>query len=430
MGRCDILCLEWGTKNRDSNILMPVLVYLKEEKGYKIKLDSLAYAVLKLVIYRPKMLLVANFSGAPELTRVIKYAHCLGIKTVSLISEGDVVEDQTRADGFFWGWDFEKKCYLDLFLLWSERSQRIFDKYIPESQQFNMKVSGATGFDKYKILKNEFMTKELFCNKYKKKYNKIIGITSFGFSICFADQKDSENRQFFIKSCFKLRDILYEIISHLDDVLFVLRLHPGEISEENEFVGLQKFKNAVFVQAKDESIVDNINVCDMWMAYDSTTCMEAWLLDKPTLLINPYPIEYARSIIHKGSPIMRDADAVISCIEEFYQTGRIREFDCLEEERKKIIQDVIGFSDGKNYMRAGKEIVAEMNSTIKRHRRITIDFLHELIKDAIKWVWQHSLFRRLKDFEKEAFYDFILSKKDCEDEERMYYNAIYGKDGH
>lgn len=428
MGRCDILCLEWGTKNRDSNILMPVLVYLKEEKGYKIKLDSLAYAVLKLVIYRPKMLLVANPGGAPELSRVVKHAYLLGIKTVSLISEGDVVDDPIRAQDSFWGWNFEKGCYLDLFLLWSERSRRVYEKYIPKSKKFNIKVTGATGFDKYKLLKSTYMTRELFCAKYNKRYSKIIGMTSWGFSECFAGLKfDDEERQFYIKSCLKLREILYEIICSLDDVLFVLRPHPGEVSEENEFVGLQELKNVILISAKDESIVDNINVCDLWMAYESTTCMEAWLLDKPTILINPYPIEYARSVIHKGSPIMRDANSVVSCIEEFYQTGKIESFECLESERAKIIQDVIGYSDGKNYMRVGKEIVTVMNNEIKRHRKITVAFLYELVKDAVKWVWQHSFFRRLKDFEKGSSYDFVLSQKDCEDEERVYYNAIYGK---
>lgn len=438
MGRCDILCLEWGTKNRDSNILMPVLVYLKEEKGYKIKLESLAYAVLKLVIYRPKMLLVANPGGAPELSRVIKYAYLLGIRTVSLISEGDAFDDPVWGEEYFWGWNFEKKCYLDLFLLWSERCQKIFEKYVPEIHEYNIniKVSGATGFDKYVLLKNTYMSKKMFSKKYGIKYNKIIGISSWGFSSWFVGEKspfltlsDSEKGCFLKKTCLELRKILYDIVSYFDDVLFVLRPHPGEISEENEFVGLQELKNVIFIQAKDESIVDNINICDMWMAYESTTCMEAWLLNKPTLLINPYPIEYARSIIHKGSPIMRNADAVISCIEEFYQTGRIRAFDCLEGERKKIIQDVIGFSDGKNYMRAGKEIISMMNSEITRRRTITIGFLRELLKDVIKWIWQHSFFRKLKDFEKEASYDFVLSAKDCEEEEQMYYNAIYGRKG-
>lgn len=429
MKNCDILCLEWGTKNRDSNILMPVLVYLKKEKGYKIELDNLAYAVLKLVICRPKMLLVANPAGAPELSRVIKYAYSLGIKTVSLISEGDVVDDPVRAQEFFWGWNFERKCYLDLFLLWSERSRGIFEKYIPESRKFNIKVSGATGFDKYKLLKSTYMTKELFCTKYNKKYSKIIGMTSWGFSECFAGIKfDEEQRQFYIKSCLKLREILYEIISGLDDVLFVLRPHPGEISEENEFVGLQELKNVIFISAKDESIMDNINVCDLWMAYESTTCMEAWLLDKPTVLINPYPIECARSVIHKGSPVMRDADSVVSCIEEFYQTGKIESFECLEGERGKIIQDVIGYSDGKNHTRAAQEIVNIMQCDIRRSKKITIDFLFGLAKDTIKFIWQHSFLKKFKDLELGAQYDIVLDRKECEDEERMYYNAIYGEE--
>ncbi len=427
MGKCDILCLEWSTKNRDSNILMPVLVYLKKEKNYKIELNSLAYSVLKLVIYHPKMLLVANPTGAPELHRVIKYAYYLGIKVVSLISEGDVVDDPVRAQGFFWGWNCERKCYLDLFLLWSERSQKIFEKYIPESRMFSMKVSGATGFDRYKLFQDKFMTKEMFCAKYKREYKKIVGITSWGFSIWFADKTDNEKRQFYIKSCLKLREILKDMISELKDVLFVLRPHPGEISDENEFMELKTLENVIVINPKDETVSDTINVCDIWMAYDSTTCMEAWLLDKMTLLINPYPIEYSRSDISKGSPIMQNVQETIACIQEFYQKGKCEEFERLEENRKEIIKEVIGYSDGKNYIRAANEIIQVMNNHSKRNKKITFYFLYELTKDVFKYIWQHSFLKKIKDFEKEAPYDFILSQKEYDEEEQMYYSAIYGE---
>lgn len=433
MGKYDILCLEWSTKSRDSNILMPVLVYLKKEKKYQIKVSSLAYAVLKLLYYRPKMLLVANPAGAPELNRVIKYAYFMGIKTVSLISEGNVVDDPIRAQGYFWGWNFEKKCYLDLFLLWSERSRNIFEQYIPESSEYNMKISGATGFDKYQLLRDKYMTKEVFREKYHKKYKKVIGIASAGFSIAFVDQIngatqiDDEVKKFLIKSCLELRKIIYDTVCYFDDILFALRPHPGEISEENEFLGLQNLKNVVWIHAKDEQISDNINVCDIWMAYDSTTCMEAWLLDKPALLINPFPIEYSRSIIYKGSPIARNACDVISYIEEFYRTGKIEAFDCLQEEREQIIQDVIGYSDGRNYKRAGDEIIAVMNSDIKRKGRITRGFLGESLKDCIKWIWHHSFLIKIKDFEQAASFYRDFDPKECEEEEEMYYNAIYGE---
>lgn len=428
MKKYDILCLEWGTKNRDSNIVVPVLVYLEKEKGCTVKRSSIAYGVLKLAIYRPKMLVVPNYLGAPENTRVVKYAYRLGIKTVSLISEGDVVDDPVRAEGFFWGWDFEKKCYLDLFLLWSERSKSIFEKYIPESKQFNIKVSGATGFDRYRLLKNTYLTKQIFCNKYKKKYDKVIGITSWAFSRWFAELTDSEQRDFYIKSCLELRKILKEVICHFKDVLFVLRPHPGEVSNENEFLGLENLKNVIVIQGKDEAISDNINVCDIWMAYESTTCLEAWLLDKTTILINPFPIEYSRSVIHKGSPIMRDKDEVIAAIEEFYQQGKMEAFECLEKERERIVYDVIGYSDGKSYIRAAQEIVKVMSGGNKHNRKITIDMLGELLKDVVKWICHRSFLKRLNLFGMDASYYQNFSGEESEEEKKVYYTAIYGKE--
>lgn len=425
MNKCDILVLEFASKSRDSNILTPVIIYLREEKKYSIKRTSLAYGVLKLLVYRPKMLLMANYLGAPENIRVFKYAQLIGIKTVSLISEGDVVDDPKRVLNYFWGWDFERKCYFDLFLLWSENSKRIFEKYIPECKNYNIKISGHTGFDRYKLLKKTFMTKEMFCVKYKKIYSKVIGITSWGFSKFFADKANDEKNKFYRKSCIELRKILYQIIQYFNDTLFILRPHPGEISGENEFLGLESLNNVIFIQGKDETISDNINVCDIWIAYDSTTCLEGWLLDKVTLLIHPFPISYPVSKIHDGSPIMSNAQEIISCIEEYYKSGKIVAFDNLEAKRKEIIQDVIGHSDGKNYVRAGQEIDLLMNSDLKRKKKITVDLAYEVAKDIIKWICHHSFIKKFRNIAHDNPYYFNWVWEECVDEEQMYYNAIY-----
>lgn len=427
MSRYDILNLEWGTKMRDSNITTPVLIYLREEKKYTVKSSSIAYAVLKLVIYRPKMLLMANSIGSPEQTRVFRYAYLLGIKTVSLISEGDIPDDPALVEEFFWGWNFKKKCYLDLLLLWSERSKKLFEEYVPESREFNIKVSGATGFDRYKLLKNVFMTKEALCAKYQKHYEKVVGIASFAFTDYFAVLKDGERKEFYRKSCIELRKILKDTIQYFSDILFVLRLHPMERSNQHEFLGLESLENVIIIKSKDQPVSDNINACDIWMAYASTTCMEAWLLDKPTLLINPFPIEFDWFIAHKGSPIMQNASDVISHIEEFYQNGKIDAFERLESARKEIINSVIEHADGKNYIRAAREVDKIMRGKINRKKRITIGFLCELMKDIIKWVWMHSIFKRIKDLSADgASYYYNYKQEECEEEAQMYYNAMYG----
>ena len=99
-------------------------------------------------------------------------------------------------------------------------------------------------------------------------------------------------------------------------------------------------------------------------------------------------------------------------------------------ERERIILNVIGYDDGKNYIRAAREIDAVMNSEIRHRKRITIDFLYELIKDIVKWIGHHSLLKNYKMFKRDAVYYHIFNEKEFQEEEKEYYTAIYGKTNH
>ena len=154
---CDILNLEWETNSRDENIIEPVLVYLEERYNLKIIRDSIWYGYFKLLKYKPKMLLISNENGAVENVIIMMLAHYMGITTVSLISEGlnyysEKYTESEYVKEQFWGHNKKKEKIVDLKLVWSETTLSKFHKYVDEILDYDVRVSGATGFDRYKLL--------------------------------------------------------------------------------------------------------------------------------------------------------------------------------------------------------------------------------------------------------------------------------------
>ena len=109
------------------------------------------------MLYKPKLLLISNFLGAGINLQITNLAYKSNIKVVSLVSEGNF--DIEYLDQGLFGVSKNKVLNLDKYLLWSERTRKLAIKKYP---QFKDKIftSGATGFDRYKLLK--FVNKQDF----------------------------------------------------------------------------------------------------------------------------------------------------------------------------------------------------------------------------------------------------------------------------
>lgn len=393
LSKIDILNLEWPNSDRDLHIVMPVLIYL--QKKYKISFEtkSIFNGYYYLLKYRPKLLLISNFGGAQINHEIVKLAHQLGIRVVTLISEGNVKE--AAVEEFLWGWNRDKVLYVDKMLLWSKRSEDIFLLKYPNLKE-RLVTTGATGFDRYKVL--DFITKEKFLATEKLKYKKIIGIAAWGFDHFFGDYYEV-NKENYLKTypqqqidmhredLFKLQDIYKKLIEQNRDTLFILRYHPGTMDfEKNEFFDLQKYEN-VFIsnthQNNHYQISDLISISDLWIGYETTTALESWLLGKETFLINPTTSNFIRENVYKGSPIVQNRSEAQELINEFFMTGMMESFSKLETERKKIIKDVIEYGDGKNHQRAAKEVMKIYNQPDKKVMygfRVYIEACKQLLK--------------------------------------------------
>lgn len=155
-----------------------MLCYSEKAFGLVVVRESYDNYLWKLLKYMPKMVVLSNYIGAPENFFLVKQVKRMGIKVVLLISERNVRNlDETSNS---WGWNAKKESIVDLFLVWSERSKILFEKIIPESSDISIKVSAATGFDRYFMF--NYMERDTFLAKYRRNERKIIGIAAWGFN--------------------------------------------------------------------------------------------------------------------------------------------------------------------------------------------------------------------------------------------------------
>jgi len=392
MNKLDILNLEWPNSDRDLHIVTPSLVFLHKKYNISYKTESIFNGYYALIKYRPNVLILSNFVGASINYNIANIAFNMGIKVISFISEGNFKEEELLL--YLYGKNYLNKnnnLVIDKYLLWNKKSKDLIDNHISNLNNVFI-VTGATGFDRYKLLR--YTNKEQFLIDNKLSYSKVIGIAGWAFGIFF-----NENKKYYIKTygneqvsmhqkdLKKINAIYKRLVMNNPDTLFILRYHPATINlEEDEFDGLDNYEN-VFISSKYQNqqyqISDLVNISDLWIGYETTTALEAWLLNKQTFLINPTRSDFIRENIHKGSPIVKSASEAQSLIDEFFTNGTIDDFEKLQSFREEIIKDVIEYGDGKNHIRAAEEIIKVFNKPDKKinyNLKIYIEALKQIIK--------------------------------------------------
>ncbi len=386
--KVDVLSLTMMSTGRDVEMVIPLLYYCEKVLGLSTFSASGVDARYFLDKLNPRLLLVPNSVGDNNYIKAVKYAAKKNIPVLSLTSEGDF--DEKKIHEMVWGLNKDKIIYEDLTFQWSERSKEMTLKYYPELSD-KIGVSGGVGFDRYEIYK--FMGREEFLKKYKKDYKKIICIAGWGFDELFGDLFEMDKKSIlkiygeeqiknFKEDRLLVNEILKKLIQNNKDILFVLKYHPGvhKIKKNTEFADLWAYDNIIEIQ-HEENIADCINVSDLLIAYESTSVMESWLLDKQTFLINPTVADFPRSDISKGSPIFKNYEECQNAIDNFYIAGKIHGFEEKAEIRKEIIKNIIGWDDGKNHIRAGKAIKELLEKTRDREIKKTnlINYLKHYI---------------------------------------------------
>ncbi|MEM7393412.1 MAG: hypothetical protein AAF492_13795, partial [Verrucomicrobiota bacterium] len=316
---------------------------------------------------KPRLLFMSNSMGAPINPQLVAYARAKNIPCLVLVSEGNFHESPEWLLPQYWGWNKTRELQENRQLLWSKRSLGIILRHEPQLAS-RLRVSGAADFDAYTI--RTFSSREAFLQRRRAgSWSKIIGVGGWNFgrfmtedphyhAACKLFGPAQVDR--FREDGQRFNQILHAVIAAHPTVLFVLKLHPGLRVRDrllgSAFQGLDRYENTLFIR-QEEAVGQCLAVSDFWMTYESTTEVEAWLLNRPTCLINPSGTDFPRNILFKGSPNFATETAVNEAIRSFYERGTLPGFEALDHERRRITADVTEWHDGLNHVRAGNEII-------------------------------------------------------------------------
>ena len=255
---CDVLNLEWNSRGRDVDIVEPVLVHLELFYGCSVVRRSILDYYREIRKHRPKVLLISNQGGGSVNFRAARLAACLGVKVVSLVSEGDYPDhDSERTRSRFWGWNTDEVFYEHMHLEWSHRALKLVLESVPHSESFRMCVSGGTGFDRYVF--DEYPSQASFLQRHELSgFQSVVGVAGWAFDRAVqVTGEDAERiepeREFHRRALGLLREAYRIAIESLPHTLFVLKMHPGLVDEEwSEFCGLESYRNVCLVRGSSE----------------------------------------------------------------------------------------------------------------------------------------------------------------------------------
>ena len=308
MRQVDILNLEWSsTPNRDRIVSTLISNYLRYQ-GFSVHEGCVFNGFELIRKLKPRLFFINGAIGAKINFELVKFAKSRGIHVVSLSAEGNFTEDKNVGIGpFFWGWNHSKKLVEDFNLVWSERVKGMIVAEYPELTS-RIKVSGGVGFDVYQI--DDKIPKRDFLSKYNKlEFETVVGVGCWDFGTMYKeDYRHSEIlKRFTLEEIERFKNdgvifnkIILQVVKNNPEILFIFKEHPGRQLEHKSSAieGVDKFPN-VLIFKREESVDKCINASDLWLVYESTTAMEAWLYGKNTFKINPTGIDFKRNELQR-----------------------------------------------------------------------------------------------------------------------------------
>ncbi len=410
------LCYFHDDNGRDPELLIPLMYFAEKYLNVEIE-NAFIYDIDKIRRRKPDIIIIANTIGSEFHHHITKYAHKNGIKVFALTSEGNF-----RTDGTFnyWGHNNDKIFYQEYICLWSNRTKNFLLRKLPTYRE-KIVITGATGFDRYKVY--DFESKDSFLKRHGlRKYKRVIGYAGWAFGKTYNPQGIIDIKQAFKEKAEDrirwmreqqtiIESILRESIEKNPDILFILKRHPGEIPphltmpDNNEMVNLENYKNVLYLR-NDEDIHTLINVSDIWTAFESTTVLETWIMkNSPTIFINP-EVDFVRDSVYRGTVIVDSYEEFQKKINEFYEKGAVLDMNLPEKikVRKEIIEEVIGYADGYNHLRAGyylQKTINKINTNQISKVKINYSFyLRHILVSFGTLLFNKQVFLKLPKFKK------------------------------
>lgn len=383
MGRkVDILNLEhYSFPTRDTEKVSLIANYLRMQ-GAEVREDCVFNGYSLLLKYRPKILLITGIIGAHINMLVSQFAKYLGCTVVSLTAEGGSHPDW-GARQFLYLLEGQEYC-MDYWLQWSETDRQERIAAMPEYAE-SFVTNGSIGHDRYLLPRPAESLID------RTGYKAVIGIggwrwdsfcnlTSLGniYAEEFSESEHSNIESFFTSERQTYSQIISNIIKNNPQILFILKLHPTKIDLWSAgFELCPEYPNVKILTT--EPISDCINSCDAWISVESNTSVEAWLLGKPTAIINPsgttWPIP--RGNFHTCQPNLPTVEAIQDALNYLEEHHTFPGFEELAAQRQALLKGLIEHTDGLNHVRAGNFLLnlldkparIQTHSTLKDHAK-------------------------------------------------------------
>ncbi|MFM7006878.1 MAG: BFO_1060 family glycosyltransferase [Flavobacteriales bacterium] len=405
-------CFLVSNEPRDFYLLLPIIYFLETYLNFEVTFEFV-WDADKIRRKRPELVLLPNTRGHALYYEIGNYCLQNQIPLFAHDSEGNF---NTEIPYDYWAFNQNKAPLTLPIMTWNSRVKNfLIARYqLPEDQ---IVITGAPGFDKYQYLEKK--DKAAFLTKYgHKDKRKIIGYAGWAFGklenkelhdlLSNINKCGAEGEKWLEQQRDAVESALRAAIEKYPDFLFVLKKHPRENFESdlrdsrNEMNRLVNYPNVLYLKDEEE-IQDLIEVSDLWLAFESTSIMEAWLLAKPTLLINP-DIHFTRADLYKGTAIVANSAALLEVLQQFAD-GDLSYFEQEQHiaERQKILANAIGFTDGLNHLRALSHVRHKLEIEQTSSKRLPLHFAffkRALLLHLGKFFFIESLFSRLPKFKK------------------------------
>lgn len=443
MSKVKVLAFLERDKGRDAEILIPMVYYAERFLNCEVTFHQ-KWDIHAIYRKKPDLILLPNAIGSKFYFWISRYAYEQNIKVFALVSEGNFWTNGTYN---FFGNNTDHKLYHEYVCYWSQRTYNHILERFPQYKD-RIVLTGGVGFDRFSIYKFQ-EKKEFLQQRNRTQYSKIIGYAGWSFGKLFnpktiTDHKyvrtNDPNRIEWMKQfMYKVEGTLKKLIENNPDILFILKKHPSETVPSdlgktiNEMENLKSYPNVLYLVHDD--IDDLLNVCDIWMGFDTTTALESWLIkESPTLLLHPHQ-DFFRDELYKGSIITQSYEETQSIIDEYYETGKVKALTrAVLDERKRIIKDTIGFDDGMNHIRTGyyldKTIQNLTKPSARRHKLNIRYFIMYILVILGRPIYSRTVFSKLPKFKKTVWIFEKWTLKGIEELKKEYYpylDAFYEK---
>jgi len=390
MNKVDVLNLEWSSNpNRDRIVSTLISNYLRLQ-GYSVYEGCVFNGFELIRKLKPRLFFINGAIGAKINFELVKFAKSRGIHVVSLSAEGNFTEDATVGIGpFFWGWNRTKKLVENFNLVWSERVKGMILREFPELES-KVKVSGGVGFDVYQIANR--ITKDEFLEKYNKSgYKKVLGVGCWDFGTMYPEDYrhpeivkrfTSQEIERFKKDRGLFNKIILKAVKNNPDVLFIFKEHPGRQLEykSSAIEGIENYQNTLAFK-REESVDKCINASDLWLIYESTTAMEAWLYGKNTFKLNPTGIDFKRNELHKGSSLLETYEELQGVLDDL-KVNSFEKFS-YSDTQMKLVKMIIQWTDGLNHVRAGNFMIELLKAPNISKKELDISWTWSAFKNYV-----------------------------------------------